>query len=279
MVVTGASAGIGLAGAKQLAAHGDRLILLGRDESRLAVAAEVVRAAGRHRPIAIRADFADLAQVRAAAVRIRDSCDRVDVLVNNAGGLFGGVTGHGHDRAMQVNHLAGFLLAHLLLDRMRRTSGPPSRLITTASLAEAWGVLDVDAPMRKRLLHRSRWLAYGSSKQANILFTLEAARRWTGSGVLPLAFFPGLVRSRFASTSPLFMLGKLVPVLFTSPARAADTLTWLATAPESALVPGGYYFLRQPFAATARSTSPSRAERLWNASLQAAGEWDLPPDR
>ena len=124
--------------------------------------------------------------------------------------------------------------------------------------------------------HRSRWLAYGSSKQANILFTLEAARRWTPLGILPTAFFPGLVRSRFAGTSPLFMLGKLIPVLFASPRRATDTLLWLADAPaRGKAAPGGYYFLRQPFAATPRSTSRPRAARLWQSSLAGSAGPDL----
>jgi NAD(P)-dependent dehydrogenase (short-subunit alcohol dehydrogenase family) len=114
----------------------------------------------------------------------------------------------------------------------------------------------------------SRWLAYGSSKQANILFTVEAARRWAPLGVLPTCYFPGLIRSRFATTSPAFMVGKLIPVLVGSPRRGADTLVWLAT---SEAQPGGYYFLRQPFVATPRSTNPARAARLWQASLAATG--------
>jgi NAD(P)-dependent dehydrogenase (short-subunit alcohol dehydrogenase family) len=259
VVVTGASAGIGLAAAKRFAAAGDRVILLGRHEARLRAALKETRAvaAGTATAHAIRADFADPGQVRSAADQVRDACDRVDVLVNNAGGLFRGPV------CLQVNHLAGFELAHRLLDRL----GDPSRLITTASLAEAWGVLDVDRPLRASLRHRSRWLAYGSSKQANILFTIEAARRWAGRGVLPVAFFPGLVRSRFATTSPLFMLAKPA---FTAPERVADTVLWLAEAPD--VVPGGYYFQRRPFTATPRSTSPDRAERLWSSSLAAIGD-------
>ncbi|GGM14709.1 SDR family NAD(P)-dependent oxidoreductase [Dactylosporangium sucinum] len=255
VVVTGGSAGIGLAAARLLAERGDRVILLGRHERRLTAARESVGAAA-----AIRADFADLGAVRRAADRIDEP---VDVLVNNAGGLYGGTT------AIRVNHLAGFLLAHLLLDRFAATG----RIVTTASLAEAWGVLDVDEPLRTT---RSRWLAYGGSKQANLLFTREAARRWAGRGILPVAFFPGLVRSRFAGTSPLFVLGK---PLYLSPARAADTLVWLATAPPGELAPGGYYFLRQPFFATPRSTSADRARRLWESSLRAVGEGDLAPER
>ncbi|MET7395246.1 SDR family NAD(P)-dependent oxidoreductase [Dactylosporangium sp. NPDC005572] len=254
VVVTGGSAGIGLAAAHALAEHGDRVILLGRHEQRLRAARDSVGAAA-----AIRADFADLDAVRRAADQIDEP---VDVLVNNAGGLYGGST------AIRVNHLAGFLLAHRLLDRFTAQA----RIVTTASLAEAWGVLDVDDPLRTT---RSRWLAYGGSKQANLLFTREAARRWTGRGILAVAFFPGLVRSRFAGTSPLFMLGK---PLYVAPRRAADTLVWLATAPPGALTPGGYYFMRQPFFATPRSTSADRARRLWAASLAAVGERDLAPE-
>ncbi|WP_433080925.1 SDR family NAD(P)-dependent oxidoreductase [Dactylosporangium sp. CA-052675] len=258
VVLTGASAGIGLAAARRFAQAGDRLILLGRDESRLAaVAAELPGS------VPVRADFADLGQVRRAAEEVGSACDRIDVLVNNAGGLYRG------PRALVVNHLAGFLLAHELRGHLRAAG--TSRLITTASLAEAWGVLDVDDPLRASLAHRARWLAYGSSKQANILFTREAAHRWASDGVLPTAFFPGLVRSRFASSSPLFTLGKLIPVLFTTPDRAADTLRWLADAPAGELVPGGYYFRRELFPATPRSTSRDRAARLWQSSLEAAG--------
>ncbi|GAA3294112.1 SDR family oxidoreductase [Dactylosporangium vinaceum] len=254
VVITGASAGIGLAAARRFAAQGDRLILLGRDERRLAAAGEETGAT------TVRADFGDLDQVRTAARAIRDACERIDVLVNNAGGLYRG------PKALVVNHLAGFRLAHELLDRLYAAG--TSRIVTTASLAEAWGVLNVDDPLRPSLWHRARWLSYGSSKQANILFTQEAARRWGAHGVLPVAFFPGLVRSRFASSSPLFMLAKPVPVLFASPDRAAGRLQWLADAPAAELVPGGYYFLRELFPATPRSTSPDRAARLWESSLR-----------
>src|SRR6185503_8848904 len=102
--------------------------------------------------------------------------DHIDVFANNAGTLAtrpGAVTVDGHDRTMQVNHLAGFLLAHLLLPRLAG-----SRIITTTSLAEIWGWLDVDHPGTPRVRFRSRWLAYGASKRANILFTVAAADRW-----------------------------------------------------------------------------------------------------
>ena len=275
VVVTGGSSGIGLAAAAALARAGDDVVLLGRHPDRLARAVDVVRAAGGRTPAAYRADFAVLDEVRAAGERIAAEHERIQVLANNAGQLAPARrrTVDGHDVTMQTNHLAGFLLTHLLLDRLSAAAdtGTPARVVTTASLAEAWGWLDVDRPgeVPGRWLP-SRWLAYGASKQANILFTVEAARRWTARGIVATSFFPGLIQSRFGRRSLLFSLAKPVPVLFRTVEQGADTLVWLATEPD-ALLPGGYLAFRRPFGASGRATDPHRARRLWDASLEAVG--------
>jgi NAD(P)-dependent dehydrogenase (short-subunit alcohol dehydrogenase family) len=268
VVITGASSGIGLAAARALAAQGDDVVLVGRNPSRLKRAAELVHEAGGHQPRTYRADFAVLDEVRELGRRLHEDLERIDVLANNAGALaaIGRPTGDGLDRTMQVNHLGGFLLTHLLLDKLKASA--PARLITTTSLAEAWGWLDVDRPAANLWRYRSRWLAYGASKQANILFTVEAARRWSADGIIPTCFFPGLVQTRFGRTSPLFSLGRLVPFLFRTPATAAKTLVWLATDP-AALIPGGYFAFGHPFVATPWATDEQRARRLWQASEAA----------
>jgi NAD(P)-dependent dehydrogenase (short-subunit alcohol dehydrogenase family) len=272
VVVTGASSGIGSAAAVALARAGDDVVLLGRDPRRLADAVARVREAGGRRPDSYRADFAVLDEVRAVGAAIAAEHERIDVLANNAGMLASvrRPTADGNDATMQINHLAGFLLTHLLLDRLRAAATPqaPARIVTTSSLAEAWGTLNVDRPGRRQI---SRWLAYGSSKQANILMTVEAARRWTGLGIVATCFFPGLIRSGFGRRSPAFSLAGLAPGLFRSSEQGADTLVWLATAAD-ALVPGGYFAWRAPFTATGRSTDPDRARRLWQSSLAAVGQ-------
>lgn len=271
VVVTGGSSGIGLAAATALARGGDEIVLLGSHPGRLARAVEqVTEAGGGREPAAYRADFAHLAEVRAVADEVAAAHPRIDVLMNNAGGLApypGAATDDGFDLTMQVNHLAGFLLSN----RLRPNLAAGSRLITTASLAEAWGWLDADRPARPGGRFRSRWLAYGASKQANVLFTVEAARRW-GPDVTPTCFFPGLVRTRFVRRSPLFALGSLIPVLVSTPKRGADTLVWLAGQKTRAR-PGGYYFMRSEFAATPRSTDAGRARRLWAASEKAVEKY------
>lgn len=278
VVITGASSGIGQAAARELARRGDEVILIGRHADRLARAAQRVRATSASPVRTYRADFSVLDEVREVAERLRVEVDRVDVLANNAGALVPLTrrTVDGFDVTMQVNHLAGFLLSHLLLDRLKAAaaSGQPARLIATASLAEAWGWLDVDRPAAMLARYRSRWLAYGASKQANVLFTIEAARRWAPDGIVATCFFPGLVQTRFARTSLMFTAARAIPGLVRTPARGADTLVWLACDP-AALVPGGYFAFRAPFVASPWGASPDRAARLWRSSLAAVG---LPPD-
>ena len=289
VVITGGSSGLGLAAAEVLARAGDEVVLLGRHPGRLRRAADrVSQASGRPTP-SYRADFAVLDEVRAVAGLIAVDHPVIHVLVNNAGLLAplslpwsarrSRRTVDGLDRTMQVNHLAGFLLTHLLRPALRAaaaTADGPARVITTASLAEMWGWLDVDRPGAPLARNVSRWLAYGSSKQANVLFTAEAARRWAADGIVPTCFFPGLVQTRFGRGSLLFTLARPLPIVFSPPELGAGTLVWLATA-DDALVPGGYFAYRSPFAASPRGTDPDRARRLWQASLAAVGLADEAP--
>ncbi|MDT5042174.1 MAG: hypothetical protein QOE51_3159 [Actinoplanes sp.] len=267
VVVTGGSSGIGLAAAQAFARAGDEVVLLGRTKQRLDRAVELVREAGGRTPAAYRADFAVLDEVRAVGAAVAADCERIDVLANNAGNLVPARrrTVDGFDLSLQTNHLGGFLLAHLLLDRLRAAA--PARIITTSSAAEAWGTLDVDRPARRQAVS---WLGYGAGKQANILFTVEAARRWASIGVVATCYFPGLIHSDFGRRSPLVTLAKLTPGVFHSVEQGADTMLWLAGDP-AGLVPGGYYAWRRPFRATPRATNLARARRLWEASLQATG--------
>src|SRR6266568_4759067 len=123
VVVTGASSGIGAVAARSLAARGATVVALGRDPGRTAA----VAAALGTEPVV--ADFASLDQVRLAAARVLEICPRIDVLALNAGGIFPRrrLTADGHETTFQVNHLAGFLLARLLTERLvdsARDSGP-----------------------------------------------------------------------------------------------------------------------------------------------------------
>jgi NAD(P)-dependent dehydrogenase (short-subunit alcohol dehydrogenase family) len=265
-VVTGANSGIGLAAARGFAAAGAHVVLVGRDAGRLdAALAEVRAAATGPEPVARRADFAELAQVRELAAWLREAYPAIDLLANNAGGVFPKriTTVDGHEQTMQVNHLAPFLLTNLLTDRLEGR-----RVVNTASDAHRGGRLDPDDLDSTRGRY-SAMTVYGSTKQANILFAAEAARRWPG--IASYSFHPGVVRTRFGRDSVVMTaFYRIAPGLLT-PEQGADTLLWLAGTPGDQLTDGGYYAkrrLREPIRAAA---DPARAARLWETSAAAVG--------
>ncbi|MCW3842088.1 SDR family NAD(P)-dependent oxidoreductase [Micromonospora yasonensis] len=262
VVVTGASSGIGLAAAVDLARRGDQVVLVGRDPARLQAAGDRLREASGERPELFRADFAVLDDVRRLAEKLRAAYDRIDVLANNAGAIVlqPVTTVNGFELSIQANHLAPFLLSNLLRDRI-------GRMVVTASGAHRSGVLDPD-DLNATLRGFRPYRAYGTSKQANILFAAEAARRWPE--VPAYSFHPGVVRTRFGADSPLVSLGmRLLP--FRSPEKGAETLIWLANQDPSRLTSGGYYFDRRPRRPLAKARDPQLAARLWTVSAQAVG--------
>lgn len=188
IIITGASDGIGAAAARQLA--GEHVVVVGRSpEKTAAVAAEI--GAPYHL-----ADYSSLAQVRRLAAELLEAYPRIDVLANNAGQNFRrGDTEDGHDRSMQVNHLAPFLLTTLLLDRLIASR---ATVVQTASeAARIYGRLDLDD-----LNNRRKWTAdkaYGDSKIANILFTRELHRRYGDRGLAAVSFHPGEIATNMGS--------------------------------------------------------------------------------
>jgi len=259
IVVTGANSGIGLAGAREFARRGARLGLVGRDAGRLASAVEEVPGSR-----GFSADFGSLDSVRALAAELADAYPVIDVLCNNAGAVIPGrqSTVDGNELTMQTNHLAPFLLTHLLRDRL--TGG---RVVNTASDAHRSGALDpahLDSPGGYR-----PFTVYGTSKQANILFAAEAARRWPE--ILSFAYHPGVVRTRFGRDSrAVSLFYKLNPFLL-RPERGADTMVWLAGAPAGELTNGGYYTKRELSQPDGIAAEPAAAAALWEASRSAVG--------
>jgi len=263
IVITGASAGVGRAAAVALAPRAE-IVLVGRDQTRLDDALAAVAAAGGEDAAAYRCDFADLSAVRDLAAVLHATYEHVDVLACNAGVLATKAheTVDGFELTMQVNHLAGFLLANLLRDRL--TGG---RVITTSSAAHRGARLDpgtFGVPAAYR-----RWNAYAESKQANVLFTREAARRW-GPEVLTAAFHPGAVRSRFGDDNGLFRFVKRLPG-FISPEAGAKTLVWLATAAPGDFTSGGYYVRGKRHSPSSAASDDETAHALWEAGLKATG--------
>jgi len=266
-VVTGASSGIGLAAAEELARRGWVVAVVGRDEARLAEATARVRAAagatGKADVTAYQCNFAILDEVRALAERLRAEHPRIDLLANNAGGAFSRrkTTVDGFELTIQVNHLAHFLLSNLLRDRLGG-----ARIVNTSSGAHNSGRLDPSDLSSTRVGYRT-FSVYGSAKQANILFAAEAARRWPE--IVSTSYHPGVVRTRFGNDSRIVATFYRVMPGLRTPAKGAETLVWLATAEADGIVNGGYYLDRKLVRPAAKAADPQLASRLWEASLAA----------
>jgi NAD(P)-dependent dehydrogenase (short-subunit alcohol dehydrogenase family) len=271
-VITGATSGIGRVAATRLAQMGARLVLVARDAGRAEAMLARLRAIGpaaAHR--AHLADLSRIAEMKRVAAEIAAAEPRIDLLVNNAGALFGArrLTEDGLERSFAVNHMSYFVLTHGLGDRLRAAA--PARVVNTASTMHRVAWLDLDDLQYARFYNGI--FAYARSKLCNVLFTRELARRWAGTGVTINCFHPGFTRTRFGNQSGLFW----APLVFAAkafaipPAWGARTLVHLATAPEVADVTGGY-FVRRRLARPSRSAeNEDTARRLWDESARIAG--------
>ncbi|HET6440557.1 MAG TPA: SDR family oxidoreductase, partial [Anaeromyxobacter sp.] len=242
ILLTGATSGIGLAAGLALADTGAELLLVGRDPSRLKAAQAAVRARSAAGAVStFRCDLSSLAAVRALASDVLARHPRLDVLVNNAGGVSARreLTADGLERTFAVNHLAPYLLTRLLLDRLRESA--PSRIVNVASVAHRGGELDFSDLEMARGYRTMR--AYRRSKLANVLFTRELARRLSGTRVTANSVHPGVVATDIWGGAgwyarPLLALAK--PFMLT-PEKGAATLVHLAVSPEVESLSGAYF--------------------------------------
>ncbi|NQX06395.1 SDR family NAD(P)-dependent oxidoreductase [Rathayibacter sp. VKM Ac-2856] len=272
VVLTGASSGIGRVAAGALASAGARVAVVGRNAERTrAVAAEI----GGDPFVA---DFDRLDDVRDLAAALLARYDGIDVLANNAGGLVSrrGETVDGHERTIQSNHLAPFLLTRLLLPRLIETGAarPGARVVGTASAANRIGRLSLDDLDRRRGPWLGGWRAYGTSKLATILFVRELAERLLPTAVDAYSFHPGIVATGFGADSRLMtVLSALSPG---SPGISAEAgavpLITLASEPDVGAASGTYFDGLRPGGAVAAQARDRQLGRdLWSLSSRLVG--------
>ncbi len=264
-LITGGTDGIGLATARELAARGARLLLVGKNPDKGAgAAAQIVAQAGQGSAEFLRADLSSQLEIRDLAQQIHSRTDRIDVLVNNAGAMFlkRQESADGIEMTFALNQLSYFLLTNLVLDLVAKA--PQARIVNVSSDLHKGQQLDFDdLQMRNGY---SGMKAYGKSKLANILFSNELARRLQAQGVAVNSLHPGYVNSSFGKNNGALMGGvmALSSKLFgISTEKGAQTSIYLASAPEAAAVSGKYFAHCREIRPSPESQSEDAAKRLW----------------
>jgi len=267
ILITGASAGIGLQSAIGLAKLGAKIVMVGRNEQRTAQAVELVKSQTGNQSVSyLLADLSSLQEVRRLAQEFKDKYKNLDVLLNNAGAIFlrRKVSVDGYEMSLALNHLNYFLLTDLLLDILK--SGSAGRVVNVSSRAHYRGHVDFDNLQNQHGYNGMR--AYSMSKLMNVLFTYELARRLQGTNITANCLHPGFVASNFAGNNGWWvrwgiklMSGRI------SVDEGSKCSIYLASSPEVEGVTGKYfnYDLKETRSSD-ESYDQAMASRLWDVS-------------
>jgi NAD(P)-dependent dehydrogenase (short-subunit alcohol dehydrogenase family) len=286
ILITGGTAGIGKATAIELAKLGGTIVIVGRNKERGETAlAEIIRESGNDSIQFIRADLSSNQEIRRLASQFIVTFNRLDVLINNAGGSYGqrSETVDGIETTFAINHLCPFLLTHLLLPILRTSA--PSRVVNVNSVAHraAQGIKFED--LQTVEWHRP-FLVYSRAKLANLMFTYELAERVSEERITVNAVHPGLVDTdlirrflaerlfpgrKYVSMAAVFLARKLGPLLLTYDTleKAAQSCVYLAASPEVQGITGKYFNNdKQMIESSPASYDKAAALRLWQISSE-----------
>ena len=276
ILVTGATSGIGEVAARELARRGAHVIMLARNAEKAGrVQREIIAATDNPLVDIMLADLSVLHEVRAVAAEIHTKYPRLDVLINNAGFMFGSereLSADGNEMTLATNHLGPFLLTSLLVDLLQKS--PAARVVNVASMAYRFARPSLDDIQSEHFY--SGLLEYGNTKLWNIMFTQELARRLRQHGISNVTtncLHPGGVATGFGTKSggiggAMMLLAR--PFLI-SPEKGAETSIFLATAPGVAHISGGYYSKKKPVPVKSSFNTAANNKRLWAISEELTG--------
>jgi NAD(P)-dependent dehydrogenase (short-subunit alcohol dehydrogenase family) len=266
IAITGANTGIGFAAACALAREGARIMLVCRAPEKGEAALAAVSRIAASAPSLFIADFAVQSSIRALSRKLHEQLPRIDVLINNAGAAFARreLTEDGIERTFAVNHLAPFLLTHLVLDLIR--AAPRGRIVNLTAGIPVSRSSFLDNLQGEK--HYSQFNAYRSSKTGNILFTYELARRLRGTGITVNCVHPGPVRTEFTRKAggALRFMSRILRPIMKSPEAGARTPVYLAIDPEVDGVTGGYFVNCKKKRSARMTYDRTIAEKHWRIS-------------
>jgi len=277
-LITGGTNGIGKSTAQELARMGATVIIVGRNAQKTAQVVEEIRAASGNKNVdSLLADLSSQQEVRRRANEFKSKYSHLHVLLNNAGGVFmqRQLSVDGIEMSFALNHLAYFLLTHLLLDTIKASA--PARIINVSSRAHTSGKIEFDNLQGERDYSLGM---YGNSKLANILFTLELTRRLEGTGVTVNALHPGFVATGFAKNNGKIiatLVSLFAPLVARSPAKGAETSIYLASSPDIEKITGKYFYDSKVTVTARQATDMEVAKKLWDVSAEMVHLADATP--
>jgi NAD(P)-dependent dehydrogenase (short-subunit alcohol dehydrogenase family) len=279
-LITGGTNGIGKSTAQGLARLGATVVIVGRDAQKTRQVVEEIRSATDNENVdSLLADLSSQQEVRRLASEFKRKYSQLHVLLNNAGGTFTPrqLSVDGIEMTLALNHLAYFLLTNLLLDMLEVSA--PARIINVSSDAHSRGTIDFDNLQGERSY--SSFGPYGNSKLANILFTIELARRLEGTGVTVNALHPGLTSTGFGKNNPgllMKIMGVVIPLIARSPEKGAVTSIYLASSPEVQSITGKYFVDCKVTQPAPQATDSAVARQLWDVSADMVHLADAGPE-
>ena len=272
-IVTGSNSGIGKTTALALAEMGATVVMIVRNPEKGEVARrEIIERSGNESVEMLVADLSSMEEVRRVAKEFRNKYPKLDVLVNNAGGLLNKyhTTADGNELTFAINHLAPFLLTHELLEPLK--AGAPSRVVNVSSGAQAMGKIDFDNLQSEK--GYSFFRAYGNAKLMLVMTTYELARRLEGTGISVNVLHPGFVRTNFGKGDAgrgRRLMFKLAAPFARSAKKGAQTPVYLASSPEVEGVSGKYFSNRKPRKSSKASYDVEIQQKLWERNEEILG--------
>jgi retinol dehydrogenase-12 len=273
ILVTGATSGIGEVTARELAQQGAHVIMLARNaEKAQKTQHAIIAATGNERVEVVLADLSVLQQVRDVAAEIHTKYPRLDVLINNAGLMFGAereVSADGYEMTLATNHLGPFLLTSLLFDLLQKS--PAARIVNVASMAYRFSKPTLDDLQSERS-YSAVW-EYGNTKLWNIMFTQELAERLRTHGITNVTtncLHPGAVATGYGQQTGGIVGAalSLARPFMISPEKGAQTSIFLATDAKVANVSGGFFSKKKLEPVKSDFNTPANNRRLWEMSEQ-----------
>ena len=270
-LVTGATDGIGKVSARVLAELGAKVIIVGRNPEKSAIVlAELRSISGNENIDLLMADLAVMQEVRDLAEQVISRYDRLDVLLNNAGGYFTKheITSDGLERTFALNHMSYFLLTNKLMELLKYSA--PARIVNVSSDAH-YGV-DMEFENLNGEQEYKAWKAYQKSKLANVLFTYELLKKVPGN-ITVNCLHPGFVATNFGHNNggffgPVLKIAQRISAI--DPEEGAKTSIFLCSAPEVKGVSGKYFYKCQPKTSSRESRNMDTGKRLWQISSDIA---------